>query len=134
MLLGIDIKNDIRAAKKIWLPWWAVLCVMIGGGLGCWLFDHLGRFDLALPTMNGVAVFGFAIAVKRELSRRAWFWITMAVIAALHVPLILFVPWTTRWVPALAIAAIDSADFCVILTILSVVGKFMEGVRGQGKI
>jgi len=35
--------------------------------------------------------------------------------------------WTTKWVPAIAIAAIDSADLIVMLTILSVVGKFMEG-------
>ena len=65
------------------------------------------------------------IAFKRKLWRHAWFWGTMAVIAALHVPLILFVPWGTKWVPALAIAVIDSADFCLILWILAVVGKLM---------
>jgi len=51
----------------------------------------------------------------------------MSIMAALHVPLILFVPWTTQWVPALAIAAIDSVDFFVILAILSILGNFMEG-------
>jgi hypothetical protein len=50
----------------------------------------------------------------------------MTILAALHVPLILFVPWTTKWVPAIAIAAIDSADLIAMLAILSVVGKFME--------
>ena len=53
----------------------------------------------------------------------------MTVIVALHVPLILFVPWGTRWVPALAIAAIDSLDFCLILWILSFVGNLMGGPR-----
>jgi hypothetical protein len=77
--------------------------------------------------MNCVGMLVFAVAVKWKLRRHAWFWGTMALLAALHVPLILFVPWTTKWVPALAIAAIDSADFCVILAILSVVGKFMGG-------
>ena len=72
---------------------------------------------------------GFAIAVQRKLRRRVWFWITMTIIAILHVPLILFVPWTTKWVPAIAIAAIDSADLIVMLTILSLVGKFMEGSK-----
>jgi len=67
--------------------------------------------------------------LKWRLRRHAWFWITMTVIVALHVPLILFVPWGTRWVPALAIAAIDSLDFCLILWILAVVGKFIEGPR-----
>jgi hypothetical protein len=122
-----DVKNDIKAAKKIWLPWWAVVCLIVGGMPIPWLFDHYGRFNLALPTMNCVGMLVFAVAVKWKLRRHAWFWDTMALLAALHVPLILFVPWTTKWVPALAIAAIDSADFCVILAILSVVGKFMGG-------
>ena len=129
MPLANDIKNDIKAAKKMWLPWWAVLCLIIGGMPIPWLFDHFGRLNLALPTLNCVGMLGFAIAVKWKLRRCAWFWITMTIIAALHVLLILFVPWTTKWVPAIAIAFIDMADFCVILTILSVVGKFMEGPK-----
>ena len=66
---------------------------------------------------------GLAVAIKWKLRRRAWFWGTMAILAALHVPLILFVSWTTKWVPAIAIAAIDSVDLIVMLAILAVVGK-----------
>jgi len=40
--------------------------------------------------------------------------------------LIWYIPWTTKWVPALAIAAIDSADFCVILWALSAIAALME--------
>jgi len=40
--------------------------------------------------------------------------------------LILFVPWTTKWVPALAIAGADSADFCIALWILALVGRFIR--------
>jgi hypothetical protein len=126
MPLGDDIGDDIRAAKKIWLPWWAVLCIIIGALPIYWLFDHFGKFNIALPTLNSIAVLGFAVAVKWKLRRKGWFWGTMAVLAALHVPLVLFVPWTTKWVPALAIAAIDSADLILILAILAVIGKFME--------
>lgn len=124
-----DIKNDIREAKKIRIPWWGVLLWMAACGLIDWLLISLGRFDLSLPALNSIAVVGFTIALKRKLGRHAWFWGTMAVLAALHIPLVLFVPWTSRWVPALAIAVIDSADFCVMLWIISVVGKLMEGPR-----
>jgi hypothetical protein len=126
MPLVNDIKDDIKEAKRIRLPWWAVLCLIIGSLPIYWLFDHFGRLNISLPMLNGIAVLGFILVVKRKLRRLAWFWIAMTIIAALHVPLVLFVPWTTRWVPALAIAAIDSADFCMILAILSVVGKFTE--------
>ena len=121
-----DIKNDIIEAKKIRLPWWGLLCWMAGCGLIEWLLIDLGRFDLGLPALNSTAVVGFTIALKRKLWRHAWFWGTMAVIAALHVPLVLFVPWTSKWVPALVIAVIDSADCCLILWMLAVVGEFME--------
>lgn len=121
-----DIKNDIREAKKIRLPWWGLLLWMAGCGLIEWLLIDLGRFDLGLPALNSIAVVGFTIALKRKLGRHAWFWGTMAVIAALHVPLVLFVPWTSKWVPALVIAVIDSADFCLILWMIALVGKFME--------
>jgi hypothetical protein len=94
-------------------------------GLIEWLLIDLGRFDLGLPVLNSIAVVGYTIALKRKLGRHVWFWITMAILAALHVPLVLFVPWTTMWVPALAIAAIDSGDLILMLTILSVVSNLV---------
>lgn len=124
-----DIKNDIREAKKIRIPWWGVLLWMAGCGLIDWLLISLGKFNLSLPALNSIAVVGFTIALKRKLGRHMWFWGTMAVLAALHVPLILFVPWTSRWVPAIAIAAIDSGDLIVMLAILDIVGRFMDGSK-----
>ncbi|MGO9863982.1 MAG: hypothetical protein ACLPLR_10265 [Terriglobales bacterium] len=129
MPLARDIKNNIKDAKKIRLPWWGVLCLIVGSLPIYWLFDHFGRLNIALPTLNCIAVLGLAIAVKWKLRRYVWFWGTMTILAALHVPLILFFPWTTRWVPAIAIAAIDSADLILMLPIISVVGRFMEGPR-----
>jgi ABC-type multidrug transport system permease subunit len=129
MPLANDIKSDIKAAKKIRLPWWGVLCLIFGSLPLYWLFDHFGRFNIALPTLVSIGMLGFVIAVKRNLRRHAWFWGTMAILAALHVPLILFVPWTIKWVPAVAIAAIGSADICVMLAILAAVGRFVEGRR-----
>lgn len=133
MSLTNEVKSDLKAAKKMRLPWWAVLCLLIFGMPLPWLFDHFGRLDLMLPIWNSIAVLGFMIIVKRKAWRDAWFWGTMAIIGALHVPLILFIPWTSKWVPALAIAAIDSLDFCLILWILAIVGKFMKEPQGSKK-
>lgn len=119
----------MKAVKKMRLPWWGILFGIIGSTLSALLFDHFGKLDLALPTFCSIAVLGFAIAVKWKLRRCVWFWITMAVIAALHVLLISSVPWTTKWVPALVIAPILAVDFYAILWILSVVGKYMEGPK-----
>ncbi len=124
-----DIKNDIKEARKVRLPWWALLCLAIGSLPIYWFFYRFGKVDLALPMLNCILVLGFLIVLKRTLWPHMWFWVAMAVLAALHVPLVLFVPWTTRWVPALAIAAIDSADLILILTMLAVIGKLVDGPK-----
>ena len=108
------------------LPWWGVLCVIFGSLLLGLVFVHFGKLALARPTLGSVAMIGIAIAMRWKLKRHAWFWITMTLIVALHVPLILFVPWTTKWVPAILVIPIGTIDLYIILAILSLVGKFME--------
>ena len=122
-----EVKSDIKAAKKVCLPWWGVLCLLIGGMPLPWLLERFGRPNLMMPMWNSVAVLALIFALKRGLYRQTWFWLTMAVIAVLHVALVLFVPWTRLWVPALVIACIDSVDFCMMLWTLSVVRRLAGG-------
>ena len=91
-----------------------------------WLFDHFGRENLAFPAVIAIAMLAFTAAVKWNLRRKPWFWGTMTILAALHVLLVAFVPWGTRWVPAVAIATIGSADVIVMITILAVVGRIVS--------
>ena len=100
--------------------------VMVGGAPIFWLFDHFGRFDLALPALSTVLTLGGVIAIKWKLRRQGWFWITMTVIVALHLLLVFSVHWTTKWVPAVLIVSVCTADFYAVLAILSVVGNFLE--------
>jgi hypothetical protein len=127
MSLANDVRREIKAAKKLRMPGWVMLCLAIGTFLCLRLFDNLGKLDLVLPTMNSILVLGVMLVLKRRLWWHMWFWVIMVVIAALHVVLILFVPWTTKWVPALAIAVIDSADFCAIVWIFAAFEKLIEG-------
>ncbi|HEX3571572.1 MAG TPA: hypothetical protein VHU44_12185 [Acidobacteriaceae bacterium] len=130
MSLAKDVRDEIKAAKELRIPGWLMVCMFIACYPCVSLFVHFGKLSLFLPTFNAVVVLGGMLALKRKLWRRAWFRVTMVVIAALHVPLILFVPWTTRWVPAPAIAVIDAVDLYLILWILAVIGKFMREPKG----
>jgi hypothetical protein len=115
--------------RQMRLPWWGVLCVMIGSLPLYLLFVYFGRFDLARPTLVSLAMVAIAVAMRWKLRRHAWFWGTMVILGALHLPLILFVPWATRWIPAFVIIPIGIADLYVMLWVVSVVGKFMGGPK-----
>lgn len=127
MSLSINVRNDIRTAQKLRLPWWGVLIWMALCLPVIWGLDHIGKLNMALPTLNCIAILSLLIALRWKLKRHMWFWAVMLIIAILHALLIWYVPWTTKWVPAIAIAVIDSVDFCIVLWILAGVGKLMEG-------
>jgi hypothetical protein len=91
------------------------------------LFAHFGNLSLARPTLASGAMVSITIAMRGKLKRHVWFWITMIVLAVLHVALVLSVPWTTKSAPAFVIISIGTADLYLMLWVLSVVGKFMEG-------
>jgi hypothetical protein len=124
-----ELKREIKEAKKLRLSWRTKVFIFVLGAPMTFLFALYGRLELALPLMIIVGVLGLVILFKWKLRRHGWFWISIVVIAALHVPLILFVPWTTRWVPALVITVIASADFCLILWILLIVEGLMGGPK-----
>src|SRR5579862_3742378 len=108
------------------LSWRGVLGVMVGSAPLLWLFFHFGRSDLALPALCSMGMLGLVITIKWKLRRQVWFWITMIVIAALHVLLVLSVHWTTKWVPAVVITPFGIADCYAMLAILSAVEKFVR--------
>ena len=83
---------------------------MAGSLLCVLLFDRFGKFDLARPAVYSALVFGFVLAAKWKLKKYPWFWITIVFVAALHVVVILTIPWTTRWIPALVLIPIGYAD------------------------
>lgn len=90
------------------------------------LFVYFGRFELARPSLVSIGMIAIAIALRWKLRRHVWFWITMAFQAALHLPLIVFIPWTTKWIPAVVIVPVGVADLYIMLWILSIVGEYME--------
>ena len=108
------------------LPWWGFLFVIVGAIPLFLLFAYFGKSAIARPTLYSVAIIVIAIAMRWRLRKHVWFWITIALIAAVHVPLILFIPWSTRWVPVIVIIPIAMADLYVMLWILSVVGRFVS--------
>ncbi len=125
--LKADVKSDLKVAQKLWMPW----RVLLPYGVFCLavivICDHFGQLNMSLPLLNSIAVFGLLIYLKWQFRRQPSFWATLAMLAALHALLIWYIPWTSKWVPALAIATISSVDFYIMLWVVDAVGRL--GVR-----
>ena len=122
-----ELKREIQEAKKLpRLSWRTKLLVIVIGIPTFYLYlIYGGRIQLVWPSMLAVIVLGVVIRFKWKLRKQAWFWVTTAVIAVLHILWVLFVPWTTKWIPVFVYIGIAAADFVLILWILLVVQKFM---------
>ena len=116
----------IREGGQVRLTWKGILAVMGGTLPIALLFVYFGRFDLARPTLLSIIVIIVALAMKWELRRRTWFWVTMAVVAILHVLLIVAVPWTTRWIPAVVATPVLALDLAAILVVVKLLEKLFE--------
>lgn len=120
-----DFKRDLRAAQAIRLPWWALLCLFFGAIIVGGIFNHFGRLEMTLPVLSIGLVIGSVSALKWKKRVYPWYWITLAIIIAIHALIIIFVPWTTKWVPAIVIAVIVSVDFYAMLMLFSFIEKRM---------
>jgi len=74
-----------------------------------------------------------AVKMRWKFKARPLFWITVVGLSALHVPLILFVPWTNRWIPAIAILPLGVADLVLILSAISLVMRTKNGLQSSDK-
>jgi hypothetical protein len=125
-----ELKNEVTEAKKLRLSWRTQLLMVVIGTPTLFLYlVYGGRLEQVWPFMLTVGVLGIVIRFKWKLRRQTWFWVTMAVIAVLHVLWVLYVPWTTKWIPVFVYIGIATADFVLILWILLVVEKFMGNVK-----
>ena len=125
-----ELKREIHEAKKLRLSWRTQLLMIVIGTPTLFLYlVYGGRLERVWPFMITIGMLGIVIRFKWKLRRQMWFWVTMAVIAVLHVLWVLFVPWTTKWIPVFVYIGIATADFVLILWILLVVEKFLGGPK-----
>jgi hypothetical protein len=102
---------------------WAITILGITSPL-FFLFDSLGKPGNGRAAWIGAGIILIVMKVRWELRKHTWFWITMLFVLLMHVPLIVFVPWTSRWLPAQGLTAIAVADMAVILGCLHLVEKW----------
>jgi multisubunit Na+/H+ antiporter MnhB subunit len=93
------------------------------------LFVYLDQPDIGLTAVYCLGTILLAIRVRWDLRKHAWFWVVMAVVLALHVPLIVSWRWPDRWIPGIALLPFAAADCAMILGVVRV-GERLAGAKG----
>ncbi len=58
------------------------------------LFIHLGNLERGIGAWICATFILFSFRARRELIRRAWFWVTITVLAIVQIPIVWFTPWS----------------------------------------
>lgn len=92
------------------------------------LVTFLYNADAGLAAYIVVGVMVFAIKIRWYLRKHIWFWAIIAVIFALHVPLVFMVQWPKNAPTIFYAMPIGIADFLIISGAL----KFAENLMSSG--
>jgi hypothetical protein len=122
---------NMRSESKVTLPW-AVAAVLLTFPL-FFLFKFFGRPANGRAAWFCAMALFLAVRFRWEVSRKTWFWPSIAAISLIHLPLILFFPWTAGWVPSFLIFPLVLADFFVVLILIHRVEMFMASAGASRK-
>jgi hypothetical protein len=79
------------------------------------LFILLGKADMGLAVYIVLGMTIIAIKLRRKLRKHIWFWATIALVLALHIPLVFIARWPHGNLPTIAYAMpIGIADFLIV--------------------
>jgi hypothetical protein len=67
-------------------------------------FVYLGKAEMGFNACIVLGMAMLAIKLRWKLRKHAWFWVTIALILALHVPLLLIVRWPQTNIPTIALS------------------------------
>ena len=123
---------DEQSESKVTLPW-AAAAILLTFPLFL-LFKYFGRPGIGRATWFCAGAIFLAVRFRWELSGKRWFWPAIAAISLIHLPVILFVPWTAAWIPSFFIFPLVLADFFLVLILIHRVEKYLAsaGTRRTG--
>jgi hypothetical protein len=90
------------------------------------LVTFLYNADAGLAAYIVVGVMVFAIKLRWHLRKHAWFWAIIAVILALHVPLVFMIQWPQNAPTIFYAMPIGIADFLIISGALKLAENLMS--------
>ena len=90
------------------------------------LFAYFGEPGRGRAAAISIGMMVIAVRACWNLSRSAWFWITVGILACCHVVLISVISWTSRSYPGYALLPVAILDFAFIYGVIRLVDKAVK--------
>jgi hypothetical protein len=87
------------------------------------LFAYFGDPGRGRAAAGSTIVIMYAARGCWDLRRYTWFWVTLTILIALHVLLVLLVPWTSKSYPGLPLFPIAVVDYAIVYGTIKLVEK-----------
>jgi hypothetical protein len=88
-------------------------------------FDHIGRLDVGLNAGICVGMSMLAVKMRWNLRRHSWFWIVIAIVLAVQMPLIIAIKWPHYWVSKITLLPIGLASLGLSLGAVHLIERFV---------
>lgn len=100
-------------------------------GVALWpvffFFVYLGKPEIGFTTIIVLGLSILAVKLHWKLRKHAWFWATIVVILALHVPLLFVIRWPDTNVPTIAYSLpLGIVDFLLITAGINLAQKLFS--------
>lgn len=90
------------------------------------LFAYFGDPGRGRAAAGSTIVLMYAARGCWDLRRHTWFWVTLTIFIALHVLLILLVPWSSKSYPGTALLPIAAVDYGIVYGAIKLIEKLMK--------
>jgi hypothetical protein len=90
------------------------------------LFVFLGYPGNGRAAVICAGVLATAVKAKWNLRENSWFWATVAILIAIHIPFVLFIPWTTASYPGIALLPVAVVDYAFVYGCIKLTEKIMS--------
>lgn len=91
------------------------------------VFVYLGKAEMGFNLVLVLGLAMIAVKLRWKLRKHVWFWATIALILALHIPLLFIVRWPQSNVPTIVYSLpLGIADFMLIMGAISLAQKMFS--------
>lgn len=107
--------EQLEEPKRAAPPDWTGTKIGLGLVPVFFLFVYLGKAEMGFTVDIVLGMILLAIKLQWRLRKFAWFWVTIGIILALHIPLLLIVRWPDTKTPTIVYSVpFGITDFLII--------------------